>query len=77
MHGGRGSGRGSAGAVRLWGRHAVEAALTNPERVAKKLWGTREAIQAMLDDQGVNLRTARAQPSKLLRLVLWPPVPKY
>ena len=29
MQGGRGSGRASAGAVRLWGRHAVEAALMN------------------------------------------------
>ncbi|KAJ8138014.1 hypothetical protein OY671_008773, partial [Metschnikowia pulcherrima] len=26
------------------------AASTNPDRVAKKSWGTREAIQAMLDD---------------------------
>ena len=30
MKGGRGSGRASTGAVRLWGRHAVEAALKNP-----------------------------------------------
>ncbi|WP_168195956.1 TrmH family RNA methyltransferase [Novosphingobium sp. EMRT-2] len=41
--------------MRLWGRHAVEAALTNPDRVAKKLWGTREAIQAMLDDHDAEL----------------------
>ncbi len=27
MQGGRGSGRAGSGAVRLWGRHAVEAAL--------------------------------------------------
>jgi 23S rRNA (guanosine2251-2'-O)-methyltransferase len=52
---GRGSGRGSAGTVRLWGRHAIEAALTNPNRTAKKLWGTREAIQAMLDDHDAEL----------------------
>jgi 23S rRNA (guanosine2251-2'-O)-methyltransferase len=50
MQGGRGTGRASSGAVRLWGRHAVEAALTNPERTARKLWGTREAIAAMLND---------------------------
>ena len=30
MQGGRGSGRASSGQVRLWGRHAVEAALKNP-----------------------------------------------
>ena len=29
---------------RFWGRHAVTAALANPERTVRKLWGTREAI---------------------------------
>jgi 23S rRNA (guanosine2251-2'-O)-methyltransferase len=37
----------SGGRVRLWGRHAVIAALANPERVVRKLWGTREAIVAL------------------------------
>jgi 23S rRNA (guanosine2251-2'-O)-methyltransferase len=74
MQGGRGSGgRGSAGAIRLWGRHAVEAALTNPERAAKKLWGTREAIQAMLDDHDAELPASLpieyAQAADLGRLV--------
>lgn len=55
MQGGRGSGRAGSGAVRLWGRHAVEAALTNPIRTALKLSGTREAIQAMLDDHDAEL----------------------
>jgi 23S rRNA (guanosine2251-2'-O)-methyltransferase len=71
--GGRGSGRGSGGAIRLWGRHAVEAALTNPDRTAKKLWGTREAIQAMLDDHDAELPPSLpveyAQAADLGRLV--------
>lgn len=29
---------------RFWGRHAVTAALANPERTPRKLWGTREAL---------------------------------
>jgi 23S rRNA (guanosine2251-2'-O)-methyltransferase len=37
----------SGGRVRLWGRHAVIAALANPERVVRKLWGTREAVGAL------------------------------
>ena len=73
MQGGRGSGRASTGAVRLWGRHAVEAALTNPARVAKKLWGTREAIQSMLDDNDADLPPSLpveyAQALDLARLV--------
>jgi 23S rRNA (guanosine2251-2'-O)-methyltransferase len=31
---------------RFWGRHAVSAALANPERVVKRVWGTREALAA-------------------------------
>ncbi len=30
---------------RFWGRHAVTAALANPERTVRKLWVTREAAQ--------------------------------
>lgn len=70
---GRGSGRGGAGLIRLWGRHAVEAALTNPERDCRKLWGTREAIQAMLDDHEAELPSTLpveyAQAADLARLV--------
>ena len=32
---------------RFWGRHAVIAALANPERVVRKIWGTREALGAL------------------------------
>jgi 23S rRNA (guanosine2251-2'-O)-methyltransferase len=31
----------------LYGRHAVTAALANPNRVVRKVWGTREAINAL------------------------------
>lgn len=32
---------------RFWGRHAVLAALANPERNVRRMWGTREALQAL------------------------------
>lgn len=32
------------GRPRFWGRHAVLAALANPERTVRKIWGTREAL---------------------------------
>ncbi|MBB4155172.1 23S rRNA (guanosine2251-2'-O)-methyltransferase [Sphingomonas jinjuensis] len=35
---------GVAGKPRFWGRHAVTAALANPERRVLKIWGTREAL---------------------------------
>ena len=38
---------GTANRPRFWGRHAVTAALANPERVVRKLWGTREALSAL------------------------------
>lgn len=33
-----------SGRPRFWGRHAVFAALANPNRVVRKMWGTREAL---------------------------------
>lgn len=33
--------------VRIWGRHAVTAALANPDRVVKRMWGTREALSTL------------------------------
>ena len=38
---------GTTGRPRFWGRHAVTAALANPERTVRKLWGTREALAAL------------------------------
>ncbi|OHD08749.1 23S rRNA (guanosine(2251)-2'-O)-methyltransferase RlmB [Sphingopyxis sp. RIFCSPHIGHO2_12_FULL_65_19] len=41
----RPQGQGQRGqAVRFWGRHAVLAALANPDRTVKRIWGTREAL---------------------------------
>jgi 23S rRNA (guanosine2251-2'-O)-methyltransferase len=69
MQGGRGSGRASAGAVRLWGHHAVEAALLNPERRHRKLWATREAVAALSGDLPADFPVEWAQASDLARLV--------
>ena len=32
---------------RFYGRHAVIAALANPNRVVRKIWGTRDALNAL------------------------------
>lgn len=55
MKGGRGSGRAGAGNVRLWGRHAVEAALKNPLREHRKLWATREGVASLAEELGGEL----------------------
>jgi 23S rRNA (guanosine2251-2'-O)-methyltransferase len=36
-----------SGKPRIWGRHAVTAALANPNRTVRKVWGTREALAAL------------------------------
>lgn len=69
MQGGRGSGRASSGAVRLWGRHAVEAALKNPERKHRKLWATREGIASLDGDLPPDFPLEYAQGADLARLV--------
>lgn len=69
MQGGRGSGRASTGAVRLWGRHAVEAALNNPDRQHRKLWATREGIDSLNGELPPNFPVDYAQAADLARLV--------
>lgn len=69
MKGGRGSGRASTGAVRLWGRHAVEAALKNPERNHRKLWATREGVASLDGELPANFPLEYAQGSDLARYV--------
>lgn len=69
MQGGRGSGRASTGAARLWGRHAVEAALMNPERRHRKLWATREGIETLDGELPADFPVEWASPADLARLV--------
>lgn len=69
MQGGRGSGRSGKTAVRLWGRHAVEAALRNPEREHRKLWATQEGIASLDGELPANFPLEYAAPADLARLV--------
>lgn len=69
MQGGRGSGKGGQGQVRLWGRHAVEAALKNPERRHRKLWATREGIDSLDGELPANFPIEYAEVADLARLV--------
>ncbi|MBV1917575.1 MAG: RNA methyltransferase [Sphingomonadaceae bacterium] len=69
MQGGRGSGRSSPGAVRLWGRHAVEAALMNPERQHRKLWATRDGVESLSGDLPPDFPVEWAEVLDLARLV--------
>lgn len=69
MRGGRGSGRASKGQVRLWGRHAVEAALQNPERQHQKLWATREGLASLDGILPPDFPVEFAQGADLARLV--------
>lgn len=69
MQGGRGSGRAGSGQVRLWGRHAVEAALKNPARSHRKLWATHEAIDGLDGELPANFPVEYADMPDLDRLV--------
>ena len=69
MKNGRGSGRASSGMVRLWGRHAVEAALKNPDRSHRKLWATREGVESLDGELPSDFPVEWAQAADLARLV--------
>lgn len=69
MEGGRGSGRSSRAAVRLWGRHAVEAALLNPSRQHRKLWATHEGIASLNGELPADFPLEYASGQDLARLV--------
>lgn len=69
MRGGRGSGRAGQGQVRLWGRHAVEAALRNPDRVHRKLWATREGAASLDGELPEGFPVEYAQAADLARHV--------
>ncbi len=72
MQGGRGSGRATKGAVRLWGRHAVIAAMENPNRSINRIWTTHEMMDE-LRGEGIepapDVRVEFAQNTDLARLV--------
>ena len=69
MQGGRGSGRAAKGHVRLWGRHAVQAALLNPRRQHRKLWATREGIESLDGELPADFPLEYAEATDLARLV--------
>jgi len=57
----------SASRPRFYGRHAVLAALDNPERKVRKLWGTREALSRL--DISSEIQVTFAEAADLARLV--------
>ncbi|GGO95611.1 TrmH family RNA methyltransferase [Stakelama pacifica] len=52
---------------RFWGRHPVTAALANPDRAIRRIWGTREALSGLDLPQGLPIEYAEA--ADLARLV--------
>lgn len=69
MQGGRGSGKSGHSATRLWGKHAVEAALLNPDRQHRKLWATHEGIESLDGELPANFPLEYASALDLARLV--------
>ena len=53
--------------VRIWGRHAVIAALANEERVITKMWGTREALATI--DVPPSLPITPSSPAEMAMMV--------
>lgn len=53
-------GHGAPGRPRFWGRHAVAAALDNPDRKVVRAWATREASAAMQFPPEVQVTLAEA-----------------
>lgn len=51
---------GSANRPRFWGKHAVAAALDNPERKVLRAWATREAAEFMRFPKDVQVTLAEA-----------------
>ena len=58
---------GSANRPRFWGRHAVSAALDNPERRVLKAWATQEAAEFMQFPK--DMIVTRAEVTDLARMV--------
>ena len=59
----------AANRPRFWGRHAVTAALANPERTVRRMWATREAAQGLGGLAGVSFPVTFADVADLGRLV--------
>ncbi len=53
--------------IRIWGRHPVIAALANPARNVRKLWGTREALASL--DLPATLPITYSEVADLARLI--------
>ena len=51
---------GTANRPRFWGKHAVSAALDNPDRKVLRAWATREASEFMQFPKGVQVTLAEA-----------------
>jgi len=58
---------GTANRPKFWGRHPVTAALANPNRIVRKLWGTREALASL--DIPASMPVVYADVADLGRLV--------